>query len=353
MLFFAHFLYAKSLVAQCFFHGINLHDVYWHGVYDLPPEDTAIMTMPANPLMLEAEHWQDYRLIDSGHGRKLEEVGPYRFIRPEAQALWSPALDEEAWGKVDGEFISSSTGRERDEAEAGKWNLSPNLPETWRVHYDGLAFQAMPTPFRHLGFFPEQSAHWNWCAGRITERVNAGGDKPAVLNLFGYTGVASLHAARAGAEVTHVDSSKKAITQAFANRDMAGMQDAPIRFITEDARSFVQREARRGRQYQGVILDPPKYGRGAKGEVWRMEEDIAPLLRDISAILAKDALFVVLTSYAIRSSFLSLHHLMDDVFGASGEVASGEVQSGELSVREETGRGYRLGQAIFSRWQAG
>ena len=300
----------------------------------------------ATPLVLEARDWLDYRLLDSGAGRKLEQVGGFRFIRPEAQALWDPEGGDAEWQQADGEFVSSASGRGREEAEGGKWKLSPSLPEQWVVQYDGLAFNAMPTPFRHLGFFPEQSAHWAWCADRIRSRLDAGGDPPAVLNLFGYTGVASLHAARAGAEVTHVDSSKKAIAQAFANRDCAQLQDAPIRFITEDARSFVRREARRGRKYHGVILDPPKYGRGAKGEVWRMEEDIAGLVRDIGVLLAEDALFVVLTSYAIRSSFLGLHHLLESVLGSRGHV-----ESGELAVREGTARGFLLGQAIFARWE--
>ena len=304
------------------------------------------MTEPSTPLILDAEDWKDYRLLDSGDGRKLEQVGGFRFIRPEAQAIWSPELNAGDWEKVDGEFVSSASSRDREEGEGGKWKLSPSLPEQWVVRYDGLSFNAMPTPFRHLGFFPEQSAHWNWCAERIRHHLESGGGAPAVLNLFGYTGVASLHAARAGAEVTHVDSSKKAIAQAFANRDCANMRDAPIRYITEDARSFVQREARRGRKYHGVILDPPKYGRGAKGEVWRMEEHVAGLLRDIQAVLEEDALFVVLTSYAIRSSFLSLHHLLEDVMGPKGAV-----ESGELAVREDTSRGFRLGQAIFARWR--
>ena len=300
------------------------------------------------PLLLEAEGWQDYRLLDSGDGRKLEQVGPYRFIRPEAQALWPAALDAAKWQKADGEFISSAAGRDRDESEAGKWKLRDGLPAEWPVQFENLTFNAMPTPFRHLGFFPEQSAHWRWCAEMIRNHCDAGHDAPKVLNLFGYTGIASLHAARAGADVTHVDSSKKAIAQAFANRDLAALEDLPIRYITEDARRFVAREERRGRKYHGVILDPPKYGRGAKGEVWRMEEDITPLLQEIAAIMADDALFVVLTSYAIRSSFLSLHHAMDAALSGMG----GAVSSGELAVRETTPRQYRLGQAIFARWQS-
>lgn len=297
-------------------------------------------------LILTPTGWHDYLLLDSGHGRKLEQVGPYRFIRPEMQALWAPALDDAEWQKADGEFVASSANKDNADQDSGKWQLSPKLPESWPVRYEGLTFHAMPTPFRHLGFFPEQSAHWQWCADAIKAFINNHGRAPKILNLFGYTGVASLHAAAAGAEVTHVDSSKKAIAQAFANRDLSELTDAPIRFITEDARSFVKREARRERFYDGVILDPPKYGRGVKGEVWRMEEDITPLLNDIAAILADDACFVVLTSYAIRSSFLSLHGAMDNVFMERG----GEISSGELAAIETSSRGYRLGQAIFARW---
>ena len=300
------------------------------------------------PLILTPEGWHDYQLLDSGFGRKLEQVGSYRFIRPEAQAIWPPALDEAAWSNPDGEFISSASGRQQDDQDGGKWRLSAHLPQEWVVNYDGIAFNAMPTPFRHLGFFPEQSAHWQWCAGRIQNFFNRHNRAPKVLNLFGYTGVASLHAAMAGAEVTHVDSSKKAITQAFANRDLAGFQDKPIRFITEDARSFVKREIRRGNLYDGVILDPPKYGRGVKGEVWRMEEDILPLLIDISSIMSTEADFAVLTSYAIRSSFLSLHGALDTAF--AGHM--GEITSGELAALETSSRGYAIGQAIFARWQS-
>ena len=298
------------------------------------------------PLILVAENWQDYQLLDSGNGQKLEQVGAFRFIRPEPQALWQATCDINEWTKSDGEFVSSADGR--DGLESGKWSLASSVPQQWQIQYDGLAFHAMPTPFRHLGFFPEQSAHWNWCATKIENYVKTGKDRPKILNLFGYSGVASTHAARAGAEVTHVDGSKKAIAQAFANRDCAGMGDAPIRFITEDARSFVKREIRRKNHYHGIILDPPKYGRGSKGEIWRWEDDIASLLHDIRSLLAEDALFVVLTSYAIRSSFLSLHHIMQTSFA---DIA-GRVDSGELALRETTPRALLLGQAIFARWEA-
>lgn len=304
----------------------------------------------ATPMILSPEGWTDVQLLDSGFGRKLEQVGPYRFIRPEMQAIWPPALDDSEWQKADGEFVASAaqkSGKSSDD-EGGKWKLSPDLPAQWPVSYDGLRFMAMPTPFRHLGFFPEQSAHWQWCAEKCLDFSRQHGRAPKILNLFGYTGVASLHAAQNGAEVTHVDSSKKAVAQAFENRDHAGLEDAPIRFITEDARSFVKREARRERFYDGVILDPPKYGRGVKGEIWRMEDDIGPLLGDINQILSPDAKFVVLTSYAIRSSFLSLHHIVEEMIGGRG----GAVMSGELAVQEAASRGYRIGQAIFARWSA-
>jgi len=300
------------------------------------------------PLILTPQGWHDYQLLDSGFGRKLEQVGPYRFIRPEAQAIWPPALDEAAWSNPDGEFVSSASGRQQDDQDGGKWRLSHHLPEEWVVSYEGIEFKAMPTPFRHLGFFPEQSSHWQWCAERIIAFKERHHRAPKVLNLFGYTGVASLHAAMAGAEVTHVDSSKKAVAQAFENRDQAGFQEMPIRYITEDARSFVKREIRRGNHYDGVILDPPKYGRGVKGEVWRMEDDILPLLNDIASIMSDQADFTVLTSYAIRSSFLSLHGAVDTAFAG----LDGLVTSGELAVQETSERGYAIGQAIFARWQS-
>jgi len=305
----------------------------------LDPTDHA----PQPPMILTPQGWHDYRLLDSGHGQKLEEVGGFRFIRPEPQAFWAPHLPAQDWAEPAGVFVSGS----RDQDEGGKWELSPSLPSEWSIGFEDIRFLAMPTPFRHFGFFPEQSRHWQWCAEMIKARIKATGTPPLMLNLFGYTGVASLHAAKAGAEVTHVDSSKKAIAQGFANRDHANMTDAPIRYITEDARSFVAREKRRGRRYDGIILDPPKYGRGAKGEIWRLEDDLSDLLVSLKPLLSDQPLFMVLTSYAIRASFLSLHHLMADTLQDMG----GLVTSGELAIAEDRPDGRRLGQAIFSRWQ--
>ena len=302
-------------------------------------------SLPEIPLILVAHDWRSYRLIDSGNARKLEEVGGYRFIRPEPQALWRPDLDSKAWSDVSGEFIPSSS----DHDNGGRWSLSPDLPEQWSVEYDDIRFYARPTPFRHLGFFPEQSSHWRWCDEMIRARYTASGVAPTMLNLFAYSGVASLHAARAGAEVTHVDASKKAIALAFANRDLAEMTSSPIRYITDDARAFVAREARRGRSYDMIVLDPPKYGRGPKGEVWQIEDNIADLLDEARRLLSEKPLCVVVTSYAIRMSFLALHHLLEDMTQGLG----GKVSSGELALGEDRDGGRILGQAIFARWHAG
>ncbi|MEC8205723.1 MAG: class I SAM-dependent rRNA methyltransferase, partial [Pseudomonadota bacterium] len=203
------------------------------------PETDDVISQP-QPRLLAAADWADYELLDSGNGLKLERFGRYSFVRPEPQAMWAPRLGADAWN-ADGRFVPGQ-GRAEDDEEGGGWTLSPDLPEAWQVGYDGLRFLARPTPFRHLGFFPEQAPHWRWCAARIAGFAARHGRRPRVLNLFAYSGIASLHAAQAGAEVTHVDASKKAIAQAFENRDTAGMQDAPIRFITEDATRFVERE---------------------------------------------------------------------------------------------------------------
>lgn len=296
------------------------------------------------PQLLAAADWADYELIDSGNGLKLERFGRYRFVRPEPQAMWAPRLDAAVW-KADGRFVPGQ-GRAEDDEEGGGWTLSEKLPAEWQVGYDGLRFLARPTPFRHLGFFPEQAPHWRWCAERIKGFANQQGRKPRILNLFAYSGIASLHAAQAGAEVTHVDASKKAIAQAFENRDVAGMQDAPVRFITEDAGRFVEREIRRGRHYDGIILDPPKYGRGPKGERWRIESDLVPLLQGCRQILSDTPRFLLLTIYAIRASSQAAHYaLSDSMEGAGGSVSSGELVSVESQPNPRV-----VAHANFARW---
>jgi 23S rRNA (cytosine1962-C5)-methyltransferase len=295
------------------------------------------MTAPTTPLAtLVTEPWADFGLVDSGHGRKLERYGRFRFIRPEPQAMWAPASAD--W-KADGEFIGGS-----DEDGGGRWQLSTNVPERWAMKRPSpggeISFWANNTPFRHLGFFPDMGAQFDWLASRIKP-----GDR--VLNMFGYTGVGSLIAARAGAQVTHVDASKKSVAAARENAALSGLDDAPVRWIIDDALKFLRREVRRGAKYHGLIFDPPKYGRGPDGEVWQLERDLPELVDLARQLLADDARFFVLTVYAIRMSALALHPLVDQAMGERG----GSIEVGDMAIREET-RGLLLPTAIFARWSA-
>jgi 23S rRNA (cytosine1962-C5)-methyltransferase len=295
--------------------------------------------MPAPELVtLIADDWRDYALLDSGDGRKLERVGPFAFVRPEPQALWRPRLAEGEWAKADAIFTPSGA----EDAEAGKWRFANPLTPTWPMTWDGLRFVARTTPFRHLGFFPEHSVHWRFAVETIRERK-----KCEVLNLFGYTGLASLACARAGARVTHVDASKRALAFARENQAAAGLGEAPIRWIADDAAAFVRREGRRGRRYDGVILDPPKYGRGPGGEVWRLETDLAQLLADCAALLREDAgkRFFILTVYAVRLSALALAQAAQDALPAPGQWEVGEM------ALPHAGDARLLPTAIFARWR--
>ena len=281
--------------------------------------------------VLTAEPWPDYALLDSGNGRKFERYGPYRFIRPEPQALWSPA---EAEWQADGEFVGGS-----EEDGGGRWNLSGNVPASWQLGRGDLKFYAANTNFRHLAFFPDMAVHWDWMA----ERLGAG---TSVLNVFGYTGVGSLACAAAGASVTHVDASKKAVASAQANAQLSGLSDAPIRWLTDDAMKFIRREVRRGKRYDGIVLDPPKYGRGPEGEVWELYRDLPELVRAARALMDVDSRFLVLTVYAIRMSAVAIAELVAEAFADLG----GTVTAGEMTIREE-GRDRLLPTAIFVRWE--
>ncbi|WP_011582985.1 MULTISPECIES: class I SAM-dependent rRNA methyltransferase [Chelativorans] len=291
------------------------------------------------PVILEVLPNENYALLDSGNGRKLEQYGPYRIIRPEGQAIWQPAWEEAEWEKADAIFTGDT-----DEEGLGRWRF-PRIPlgETWPMRHDGIAYLGRFTSFRHVGVFPEQATHWEHMRGLIEGARRS----IKVLNLFGYTGLASLVAAEAGAQVTHVDASKKAIGWARENQEMAGLSDRPIRWIVEDAMKFAEREARRGNGYDVILLDPPAYGRGPKGEVWQLFEDLPELVETCREILSPKPLAVVLTAYSIRSSFFSIHTLMRDAFAGMG----GRVESGELVIREKSA-GRALSTSLFSRWVA-
>ena len=290
--------------------------------------------------------WRDYRLIDSGDGQKLEQFGPYRFVRPEAQALWTPRLEKHVWQHADGHFITS----EQDSEKGGSWRLNSSLPKNWQMQFEDIHFFAMPTSFRHLGFFPEQSVHWQWCALKIKDFIKIHNRAPRILNLFAYSGIASLHAANAGAEITHIDASKKAVQLAFDNRALSKLDDAPIRFIIEDSLQFVQRELRRGKSYDGIILDPPKYGRGPKGEIWQLQENLPLLLSNCQQLISDSPLFLVATIYAVRLSIISVHSAIANSFSKM----KGELISGEIALIEDDTLSDKppraIGQAIYARW---
>jgi 23S rRNA (cytosine1962-C5)-methyltransferase len=288
------------------------------------------------PTTLRTRAWADYALLDSGGGRKLERYGPVTVVRPEPQCLWAPR-DPELWAAADAVFEPS------DEEEAGRWKLDGAPPESWPLSWGDVRFHARLTAFRHLAFFPEQAANWAW----LDQRVHAAAKPPRILNLFGYTGVASLVCAAAGAQVTHVDASKKAVAMARENAALSGLQDRPVRWIIEDARRYVQREARRGSQYEGIILDPPKYGRGPTGEVWRLFEDLPELARLCASLLSDQADFLLLNAYAARISGLSLSHLLAEALGEQ----SGVIDWGELSLAEAGEAPREIGLSFFARWR--
>ncbi|KQU47496.1 SAM-dependent methyltransferase [Sphingomonas sp. Leaf339] len=285
------------------------------------------------PGTLIGEPWADYGLIDSGHGRKLERYGRYRFIRPEPQAMWAPAGDD--W-QAAAEFVPGS-----DEDGGGQWRYNDQVPrDGWRLKWDAVSFNSQCTPFRHLAFFPDMAPVWGW----MRERV-AGMDAPECMNLFGYTGVGTLALAARGARMVHVDASKKSVEAAKGNAALSGMADAPIRWLIDDAAKFVAREVRRGRRYDGILLDPPKYGRGPEGEIWRLEEDLPALVANCRQLLDENSRFLFLTVYAVRMSALAIGELLRQAFAD----LPGTVECGELGVREEA-RGLVLPTAIWARW---
>lgn len=295
--------------------------------------------LAAQAYVLSAPPWPDYALLDSGNGRKLERYGPYSVVRPEPQCFWAPRLSAEAWDSADAAFDPA------DEEDNGRWRFRDGPLEPFELSWRELRLKARFTPFRHLAFFPEQAANWAW----LDSRVGAAGRPLRVLNLFGYTGAASLVCAAAGAGVTHVDASKKSVGWARENAALSGMGNRPIRWIVEDARRYVEREVRRGSRYDGVILDPPKYGRGPAGEVWRLFEDLPDLVARCAELLdTTNASFLLLNAYAARISGLSLAHLMRSKLAGR----AGVVDWGELALREEGEDGRAIGLSFFARWRS-
>ncbi|WP_374589978.1 class I SAM-dependent methyltransferase [Novosphingobium sp.] len=289
--------------------------------------------LQTQPLVLAGTGWDDYGLVDSGHGRKLERYGDYRFIRPEPQAMWTPRLAD--WA-ANGEFVPGS-----DEDGGGRWQYAGAVPrDGWPLGWNQVRFTAQCTPFRHLGFFPDMAPVWDWMGEQLRGRSDA-----QTMNLFGYTGVGTLALSEYG-PVTHVDASKKSVAQARANAALSGMEQRPVRWIIDDAAKFAAREVRRGRRYDGIILDPPKFGRGPEGEVWRLEEHLPGLVADCRQLLDTNSRFLFLTVYAVRMSSLAIAGLLDEVFAD----LPGRIEHGDLAVREDGEGGRLLPTAIFARW---
>jgi 23S rRNA (cytosine1962-C5)-methyltransferase len=293
-------------------------------------------TLPKLQLLASTD-WQDYELLDSGAGEALERVGPYTLLRPEPQAIWSKSLSKENWAAADATMVTTSG------EQGGYWTHNNPIDEHWVIDYRGLKSEIRLSTSRHIGVFPEQATHWDW----IDHQIRTAKRPLKVINLFGYTGMATAAAARAGAQVTHVDASKHAVGWASHNLELSGLENAQVRWLVEDARKYLKREAKRKSFYDGIILDPPKFGRGPGGRVWEYFEDISDLLALCKRVLTPNPRFICLTSYAIQASALVPHQALQEIVSGFG----GEITSGEL-VTVEKSRGRILSHALYTRWKS-
>ena len=264
-----------------------------------------------------ADHWKDYEVIDTSCGEKLERWGRYILLRPDPQVIWKTEKTVPEWNRLNGHYHRSSKG-------GGEWEFF-KLPEEWTIYYRELNFRLKPFSFKHTGLFPEQAVNWDWCS----ERIREAGRPVKVLNLFAYTGGATLAAASAGASVTHVDASKGMVTWAKENAAASHLEDAPVRWLVDDCVKFVEREIRRGNKYDGIIMDPPSYGRGPKGEIWKIEESIYPFVELAAQLLSDDALFFLINSYTTGLQPAVLSYMLSTVIQ---KKRGGEVQSSEIGL---------------------
>lgn len=285
--------------------------------------------------LLPCPPWEEYELIDTGNGQKLERFGRHTFVRPEYQAFWRPREPRTSWEQATATYHLAGKG------DKGSWTPE-RLPEPWPMAYGGLRFLAEATPYRHMSVFPEMAALWDWTTGQVQ-----GGAGLRVLNLFGYTGLFSLALAAEGVDVTHVDASKKAIKRGRENQSMSGLDQAVIRWIHDDVPTYVDREVRRGKTYHGIIIDAPKFGHGTRrGAVWKLEESLPILLGQCRKLLAGDARFVIVVAYVMRGTAVSLYHLLDEhCAGLPGEIDFGEIVTPDWAGRQ-------LSASFFGRWRA-
>lgn len=286
--------------------------------------------------MFVANDWQDYELIDAGGGERLERWGHVILRRPDPQIIWPLQDENELWRSAVGRYHRSSAG-------GGRWEYKSKLPDRWSIGYRDLKFYIRPTNFKHTGLFPEQAANWAW----MMDKIRSAGRPVKVLNLFAYTGGASVAAAAAGAEVCHVDAAKGMVLWAKENFELSGLRERPVRFITDDVFKFVQREQRRGNTYDCIIMDPPSYGRGTSGEVWKLEESLFPFIELCTTILSKQPLFFLINSYTTGLSPTVLKNIMQ--FTIAGKFG-GRITSGEIGL-PITATNMVLPAGILCRWE--
>jgi 23S rRNA (cytosine1962-C5)-methyltransferase len=283
-----------------------------------------------------ADQWKDYELLDTSDGERLERWGKYILIRPDPQIIWKNTAEHPAWKKADAIYRRSSNG-------GGGW-IRNKVPDQWNIRYGDLGFMLKPMGFKHTGLFPEQAANWDWFGGLIRRA----GRPIKVLNLFAYTGGATMAAAAAGASVCHVDAAKNMVAQAKINAELSGLKDAPIRYLVDDCQKFVEREIRRGNHYDGIIMDPPSYGRGPGGEVWKIEDSIDSLITLTAQLLSDDPLFFLLNSYTTGLSPLTMSYMIDMKIRRR---YGGTTEAGELALPVTQTGGY-LPCGSSARWQA-
>ena len=287
--------------------------------------------------------WAEYELLDSGEGKKLERFGEYTVARPEPQARWAAALPARRWYAADGEYVKARNG------PRGEWEFRKPIPARWAMRRGDLKFWVQPAPSDHVGVFPDQACHWDW----IAEATRCVARPVKVLCLFGYTGLATLAAAAEGAEVTHVDASRKAVAWARENQSLSGLSERPIRWIVEDALTFIRREARRGNRYDAMVIDPPKFGRGPGGEMWKLEESLPELLSACGKVLSASPAFILLNVYTTVLTRGRIEKEAEALRGCLKEMLGGlrpTITAGELAL--EDGAGRRISASVFARGRA-
>ena len=302
------------------------------------------------PALIVADRWRDYELLDGGAGMKQERWGEFTLVRPDPQIIWprhqagaAGGAEAMRWERWDGFYHRSETG-------GGKWDFRRAIPESWTIRYDplGLTFKIRPTSFKHTGLFPEQAVNWDWFSAKIVRHVAEFKTPPSVLNLFGYTGAATVAAAKAGAAVCHVDAAEGMVKWCRENAALSGLAEAPIRYIVDDVLKFARRELKRGRRYDAIIMDPPTYGRGSTGEMWRLEDHLWELLVECRALLTERPLFFLINAYTARLSPTVVANLLAELMpGRTGTITAGEIG---LPIKRD---GKVLPCGIYGRWEAG